>query len=108
MSDPSPPPPPPPSPPSPSPPSPPSPLPPPPPPPSPSLSPLHPPLFHYPRYNFGHGHGYGYRWRPDWTWYNRPYYYVVKEDDKEDFNYTPIILVGGIAMIALIISLQKK
>jgi len=96
MSDPSPPPPSPP-PPSPSPP-PPSPSPPPPPPPH------HPPSFHYPRYNFG----YGYRWRPDWTWYNRPYYYVVKEDDKEEFNYTPIILVGGIAMIALIISLQKK
>jgi len=50
----------------------------------------------------------GYRWSDNWGW-RRPVYIIAsKDDDREDMNYLPMVLVGGIAIIALIVSLQKK
>lgn len=45
-----------------------------------------------------------YRWYNDWT----PSVYVMSDTKKDEMNYVPIVLVGGIAVIALIVSLQKK
>jgi hypothetical protein len=80
-----------------------SPPPPPPPPPAPPAPHHHPHMIHrnfgyrmwdYPRY----------RWYNDWT----PSVYVMSDTKKDEMNYVPIALVGGIAVIALIVSLQKK
>jgi hypothetical protein len=63
----------------------------------------HKPMIHR---NFGYGmwNYPRYRWYNDWT----PSVYVVSDTKKEEMNYLPIALVGGIAVIALIVSLQNQ
>jgi hypothetical protein len=82
--------------------------PPPPPPAQPPSSPT--PHHHIPMVRPIYHRGYypGYRWNDDWGW-RRPVYIISnKDDNKEDMNYLPMVLVGGIAIIALVVSLQKK
>jgi hypothetical protein len=60
------------------------------------------PYYHRPIY-YG-----GYYPSSDW-WYNRPStVYVTEETKKEDFNYLPIYVIGGISVISLLVALQKK
>ena len=82
----------------------------PPPPPPPSPSPLPKPFHHPPMVRPIYHTGYypRYSWFDDWSW-RRPVYVISnKEDNKEKMDYLPIALVGGIAVIALVVSLQKK
>ena len=61
------------------------------------------PYYHRPIY-YG-----GYYPSSDWYNYNRPStFYVTEETKKEDFNYLPIYVIGGISLISLLVALQKK
>jgi hypothetical protein len=66
------------------------------------------PFQHIPRIRPIHNFGYYPRYYDDWRW--RPSVYVLssKDDNREGMNYLPLVLVGGISVIALIVALQKK
>ena len=66
---------------------------------------------HHPPHHFGGGGGYypRYRFWDDWNWFNRPIYVVdTPTQQKEEMNYLPIVLVGGIATVALILALKRR
>jgi hypothetical protein len=81
------------------------------PPPGPSIPHPPPPPPHHPPHHFGGGGGYypRYRFWDDWNWFNRPIYVVdTPTQQKEEMNYLPIVLVGGIATVALILALKRR
>lgn len=80
-------------------------------PPSGGMHPHPPPPHHHPPH-FGGGGGFynpGYRFWDDWSWFNRPVYVVdTPKEKQEQMNYLPLVLIGGVATVALIVALNKK
>jgi len=78
------------------------------------MSPPPPQIIHNrPRYFRSHVPRYGYNYNldyPRYNWYNRwnrPIY-VLTESKKEEMNYMPLVLIGGISILALVLALQKR